>query len=98
MHLRCDPAFDIGYLNWDTFSRWEVRPDRRVGYLGDVDWDHNWEPVVSSDDEESDEDADDDDEDDELEDEDYEDEEDATASSCQRRGLRPYIQWPGDPR
>jgi hypothetical protein len=28
-----------------------VRPDRRTGYLGDVDWDRSWEPVVSSDDE-----------------------------------------------
>jgi hypothetical protein len=63
------PFFDIESLNWDTFSRWEVHPDRRVGYLGDVDWDHNWEPVVSSDDEDSDED-----EDDEAGDEDYEDE------------------------
>jgi hypothetical protein len=58
-----------------------VRPDRHAGYLGDVDWDHNWEPVVSSDDKESnkdadddDKDADDDDKDDEAKDEDYEDE------------------------
>jgi hypothetical protein len=64
----------IESLNWDTFSRWEARPDRRAGYLGNVDWDRNWEPVVSSNDEKSDEDADeDDDEDDELEDEDYKD-------------------------
>jgi hypothetical protein len=46
-----------------------VRPDRRAGYLSDVDWDRNWEPVVSSDDE----DEDVDDEDDAAEDEDYED-------------------------
>jgi hypothetical protein len=31
MHLRCDPAFDIESLNWDTFSWWKVRPDRRAG-------------------------------------------------------------------
>jgi hypothetical protein len=37
MHLRHDPAFDIGSPNWDTFSRWELRPDRRAGYLGDAD-------------------------------------------------------------
>jgi hypothetical protein len=30
MDLRRDPAFDIGSLNKDTLSRWEVRPDRRV--------------------------------------------------------------------
>jgi hypothetical protein len=42
-------------------------PDRRAGYLGDIDWDRNWEPVVSSDDEDDDdmdEDEDDDDDDD----------------------------------
>jgi hypothetical protein len=37
MHLQRDPAFDIRSLNWDTFSWWEVFPDRRVGYLGDAD-------------------------------------------------------------
>jgi hypothetical protein len=37
MHLRRDPAFDIESLNWDTFSQWEVRPDRLAGYLSDVD-------------------------------------------------------------
>jgi hypothetical protein len=37
MHLQRDPTFDIGSLNWDTFSRWEVCPDRRAGYLGDTD-------------------------------------------------------------
>jgi hypothetical protein len=51
MHLRRDPAFAIKSTNWDTFSRWEVRPDRRAGYLGNVDWDRSWEPGVSSDDE-----------------------------------------------
>jgi hypothetical protein len=51
MHLRHDPAFHIGSLNWDTFSWWDVRPDRRAGYLSDTNWDRNWEPVVSSDDE-----------------------------------------------
>jgi hypothetical protein len=45
-----------------------VRPDRRAGYLGDVDWDRNWEPVVSSDDKDSNKDEDDDDEDEEAED------------------------------
>jgi hypothetical protein len=59
MHLRRDPAFAIESTNWDTFSRWEVRPDRRAGYLGDIDWDRSWEPVVSSDDEDEDEDDDD---------------------------------------
>jgi hypothetical protein len=38
-----------------------VRPDRRTGYLDDVDWDRNWEPIVSSDDEDDDEDEDEDD-------------------------------------
>jgi hypothetical protein len=37
MHLRRNPAFAIESTNWDTFSRWEVRPDRRADYLGDVD-------------------------------------------------------------
>jgi hypothetical protein len=37
MHLRRDPAFDIGSLNWDTFSQWELHPDRRAGYLHDAD-------------------------------------------------------------
>jgi hypothetical protein len=41
MHMRRDPTFDIESTNWDTFSRREVRPDRRAGYLGDVDWDRN---------------------------------------------------------
>jgi hypothetical protein len=76
MHLRRDdPAFDIGSSAWDTFSRWELRPDRRAGYLGDAEWDHNWEPVVSS--------KDDDDEDDDNED----DDDDTTTSfpsSCQQ--------------
>jgi hypothetical protein len=57
-HLRRDPASDIGSLNWDSFSRWELRPDWRTGYLGDADWDRNWEPVVSSDDDEFNEDKD----------------------------------------
>jgi hypothetical protein len=39
MHLRRDLAFDPVSLNWDTFSRWELRPHRRAGYLGDADWD-----------------------------------------------------------
>jgi hypothetical protein len=60
MHLRRDLAFAIESTNWDMFSRWEVRPDRRAGYLGDVDWDRSWEPVVSSSDEDEDEDEDDD--------------------------------------
>jgi hypothetical protein len=51
-----------------------------ASYLGNVDWDRNWEPVVSSNDEESNQDTDDDNEDDELEDEDYEDEDDAKMS------------------
>jgi hypothetical protein len=66
MHLRHDPAFAIESTNCDTFSRWEVRPDRRTGYLSDVDWDRSWEPFVSS----SDEDGDDDDDYDMAEDED----------------------------
>jgi hypothetical protein len=49
--LRCDPAFNIASPNWDTFSRWELRPDRRAGYLGEADWDPNWAPIASSDDE-----------------------------------------------
>jgi hypothetical protein len=69
MHLRRDPAFAIESTNWDTFSCWEVRPDRHTGYLSDVDWDHSWEPVVSSDDED-DEDKDEDDDEDKDEDED----------------------------
>jgi hypothetical protein len=48
MDLRRDPAFDIASPNWDTFSRWELRPDRHAGYLGDADWDPNCAPVVSS--------------------------------------------------
>jgi hypothetical protein len=64
MHLRRDPAVDIRSANWDTFSQWELRPDRRAGYLGDADW----APVVSSDD--------DDDEDDDNEDEEEDDDED----------------------
>jgi hypothetical protein len=67
MHLCRDPAFDIESTNWDAFSRWEVRPHRRAGYLGNVDWDRNLEPVVSSDDED-DEDEDNDNDDDEAED------------------------------
>jgi hypothetical protein len=47
----------------------------RAGYLNNVDWDRNREPVMSSDDEESDKDGDD--EDDKLEDKDYKDEDDA---------------------
>jgi hypothetical protein len=69
MHLQHDLAFDIGSLNWDTFSRWEVRPDRRAGYLGDVDWDSNWEPIVSSDNEDSDKDKDNNEEEEECEEE-----------------------------
>jgi hypothetical protein len=38
MHLRRDLAFDIGSPNWDTFSRWELRPYRHAVYLGDTDW------------------------------------------------------------
>jgi hypothetical protein len=38
MHMRRDLAFAIESTNWDMFSRWEVRRDRRAGYLGDVDW------------------------------------------------------------
>jgi hypothetical protein len=41
MELRCDPTFDIASPNWDTFSRWELCPDRHAGYLGDADWDQN---------------------------------------------------------
>jgi hypothetical protein len=41
MHLHRDPAFAIESTNWGTFSRWEVRPDRRVGYLGDIDWERS---------------------------------------------------------
>jgi hypothetical protein len=70
MHLQRDPAFAIESTNWDTFSRWEVRPDRCAGYLGDVDWDRSWEPVVSSDDEDEDKDDDDDMAEDEDEDDD----------------------------
>jgi hypothetical protein len=44
-----------------------VRPERRTGYLGDIDWDRSWEPIVSSSDEDEDED------DDMAEDEDDED-------------------------
>jgi hypothetical protein len=51
MHLWRGPAFDIASPNWDTFSRWELRLDRRVGYLGDTDWDPDWAPIVSSSDE-----------------------------------------------
>jgi hypothetical protein len=60
MQLCRDPPFAIESTNWDTFSRWEVRPDRHAGYLGDVDWDRSWEPVVSSDDEEDEDDEDED--------------------------------------
>jgi hypothetical protein len=55
MHLRRDPAFNIGSSAWDTFSRWELRTDRRADYLGDADWDRNWEPIVSSDNDDEDE-------------------------------------------
>jgi hypothetical protein len=66
MHLRRDPAFNIRSPNWDTFSRWELRPDRRVGYLDDAYWDPDWAPVISSDDNNDDEDDDNDDEDDHV--------------------------------
>jgi hypothetical protein len=79
MHLRRDPPFDIESLNWDKFFRWEVRPDWRAGYLGDVDWDRNWEPVVSSNDEDKD------DKDDDDEDEDYKDDADVYARVCSCR-------------
>jgi hypothetical protein len=46
-----------------------VRPDRRAGYLGDVDWDSNWEPIVSSNNEDSDKDKDNDEEEEECEEE-----------------------------
>jgi hypothetical protein len=72
MHLWRDPAFAIESTNWDTFSHWEMCPDRRAGYLGDVDWDRSWEPVVSSDDEDED-----DDDDNMAEDEDDDDDDDA---------------------
>jgi hypothetical protein len=64
MHLRCDPTFDIGSPNWDSFSRWELRPDRRAGYLGDADWDPNWVPVMSSSNDEDDDDEDEEDDND----------------------------------
>jgi hypothetical protein len=72
MHLRRDPAFAIKSTNWDTFSRWEVRPDRCADYLGDVDWDRSWEPIVSSSDED-DRDDEEEDNDDMAEDEDDDD-------------------------
>jgi hypothetical protein len=74
MHLRRDPAFDIASPNWDTFSRWELRPDRHASYLGDDDWDHDWAPIVSSDDDnddDKDEDEEEEDDDDEDVDEDF---------------------------
>jgi hypothetical protein len=64
MHLRRDPVFDIGSPNWDTFSRWELRLDRRASYLSDANWDPDCVPVVSSSDD--DEDDKDDDEDDRV--------------------------------
>jgi hypothetical protein len=73
MHLRRDPAFAIESTNWDTFSRWEVHPDRRASYLGDVDWDCSWEPVMSFDDEDDEDDEDEDDDDDMTEDDDDDD-------------------------
>jgi hypothetical protein len=35
MHLWWDPAFDIRSSAWDTFSWWELRPDRRPGWAPD---------------------------------------------------------------
>jgi hypothetical protein len=48
MALRRDPYFTIVFPNWDTFSQWEWRPDRRASYLGDANWDRNWTPAASS--------------------------------------------------
>jgi hypothetical protein len=50
-HLRRDQAYVIASLNWNTFSRWEWNVERCAGYLGDVDWDRQWVPEASSDDE-----------------------------------------------
>jgi hypothetical protein len=87
MHLRRDPAFAIESTNWDTFSRWEVRLDRRAGYLGDVDWDRSWKPVVSfddEDDEDEDDDEDKDNDDDMAEDEDDDDDDAKTPPPMPR--------------
>jgi hypothetical protein len=87
MHLRRDPTFAIESTNWDTFSQWEVRPDRTAGYLGDVDWDRSWEPIVSSDDE----DEDNDDDEDEAEDEDEDEEEDYEDEDNVKTPLPPHV-------
>jgi hypothetical protein len=34
--------------NWETFAAWEWRPDLRIGYLGDADWDQKWAPIAFS--------------------------------------------------
>jgi hypothetical protein len=63
--LRRDPDFAITSPNWDTFARWEWCPDWGAGYLDDADWDRNWAPAASFDNnKEEDEDDDDDEEDD----------------------------------
>jgi hypothetical protein len=48
MHLRRDPDFAITSPNWETFAAWEWRPDLRIGYLGDADWDRKWAPIAFS--------------------------------------------------
>jgi hypothetical protein len=90
MHLHRDPAFAIESTNWDTFSQWEVRPDRPAGYLGDVDWDRSWEPVMSSDDED-DEDEDNNDDEDEAEDKDEDEEEDYEDEDDVKTPLPPRV-------
>jgi hypothetical protein len=62
--LRRDPDFAIASPSWDTFFRWEFRPDRHDDYLGDTDWDRNWVPASSSDDDDEEDNKDGDEEDD----------------------------------
>jgi hypothetical protein len=65
VHLRRDPniAIAITSPNWDTFSAWEWRPEQCAGYLDDADWDRDWAPAASLDDEDDNKEEDDEDED-----------------------------------
>jgi hypothetical protein len=84
MCQRRDPAFAIESTNWDTFYRCEVHPDRRAGYLGNVDRDRSWEPVMSSDDEDEDDDEGEDEDDDDMDEEEDDDDDDTKTPSPPR--------------
>jgi hypothetical protein len=35
------PTFTVGSKNWFTFHLWEIEPERRAVYFGEVDYDCN---------------------------------------------------------